>query len=57
MKTSTEIKKTSNERDLLQAELKKMKANMDPGMMTVDDIMRRLKAADPAKFRDVMSDL
>ena len=34
-----------------------MKANMDPGMMTVDDIMRRLKAADPAKFRDVMSDL
>jgi len=34
-----------------------MRANLDPNSLTVDDIMARLKIADPTRFRDVMNDL
>jgi hypothetical protein len=30
---------------------------MDPGTLTIDDIMVKLRQADPTKFRDAMSDL
>jgi hypothetical protein len=45
------------ERDRLQDDLKKMRQNLEPGSLTIDDIMQRLKAADPSKFRDCMDDL
>lgn len=30
---------------------------MDPGTLTIDDIMMKLRKADPTKFRDAMNDL
>jgi len=34
-----------------------MKSHMDPNTLTIDDIMLKLRQADPTKFRDAMNDL
>jgi hypothetical protein len=34
-----------------------MKSLQDPSELTVDDIMVKLRRADPTKFRDAMNDL
>ncbi len=45
------------EKEHLEDDIKKMRQNMEPGSLTIDDIMQRLKAADPNKFRNCMDDL
>ena len=47
----------SNDKDRLQEEVNKMRKHSDPGQLTVEDIMGKLKLADPTKFRQAMDDL
>lgn len=49
--------KALEERDIFIEELGKMKQHMDPSSISLNDIMRKLRAEDPANFRQVMSDL
>jgi hypothetical protein len=34
-----------------------MGQNLDPSEMTLEDVIARLRVADPARFREVMNDL
>jgi hypothetical protein len=53
----SDLKKVQIDRDRFTEEITKMKAHMDPSSLTLSDVMKKLQVEDPAKFRDVMSDL
>lgn len=47
----TRYNKALEERDIFIEELGKMKQHMDPSSISLNDIMRKLRAEDPANFR------
>ena len=49
--------KTEQQKLQLEEELFKMKQQLDPSSINLNDMMRKLKSEDPNNFRQVMSDL
>lgn len=56
-KLTLEIRKNKDTKEHLSNEITKMKAMHDPSSLSLQDIIPKLQALDPVRFREVMHDL
>ena len=56
-KNTLEVRKVKEQKEHLSNEVAKMKAFHDPSSLSLQDIIPKLQALDPCKFREVMHDL
>jgi hypothetical protein len=45
------------DKERIVEDLRKMKMHMDPSSISLNDIVKKLRAEDPSQFRQVMQDL